>query len=82
MKQILFLGVASLLAVGSTGVAEAQGITVNNYKYLQPQTVASEQIQKEGETPAGALIWEDFSKFTAGSEEQPDSEIFGADDSC
>lgn len=31
MKQILFLGVASLLAVGSTGVAEAQGITVNNY---------------------------------------------------
>ena len=63
MKQILFLGVASLLAVGSTGVAEAQGITVNNYKYLQPQTVASEQIQKEGETPAGALIWEDFSKF-------------------
>lgn len=66
MKQILFLGVASLLAVGSTGVAEAQGITVNNYKYLQPQTVASEQIQKEGETPAGALIWEDFSKFTAG----------------
>lgn len=80
MKQILFLGVASLLAVGSTGVAEAQGITVNNYKYLQPQTVASEQIQKEGETPAGALIWEDFSKFTAGSEEQPDSEIFGEED--
>lgn len=79
MKQILFLGVASLLAVGSTGVAEAQGITVNNYKYLQPQTVASEQIQKEGETPAGALIWEDFSKFTAGSEEQPSDAIFGAE---
>ena len=31
MKQILFLGVASLLAVGSTGVAEAQGITVGEF---------------------------------------------------
>lgn len=74
MKKRIFL--AMLCAVSLSGVAQTHThyFSVDNNRNLRTVMAKPSQMPvKEAQKPADAVIWEDFSKFTAGSVDAPDA---------
>lgn len=77
MKKLTFLAMSCLIALSGMAQARVYSFSVDRNKHFKASMAQTKPVQKkisaEGEKPAGAVIWEDFSKFTAGSEETPDA---------
>ena len=61
------------VALNCMAQADAQTFSVDNNKHLKAAVAKPAKVKAGAEKPENAVIWEDFSKFTAGSEGTPDA---------
>ena len=78
MKKLIFLAISCLVALSGMAQAKVYSFSLDNNKHLKASMAKAKPAQRHAkamtaEKPEGAVIWEDFSKFTAGSEDAPDA---------
>lgn len=76
MKKLIVLAMSCAVVLNGLAQARAYSFAVDKTKHLKAAAMVAKSAHKtavEAAKPEGALIWEDFSKFTAGSESAPDT---------